>query len=54
MKFCREFRCLPDAGGYFDQPADLMVQWHQMLGAEGEGHAMRLRLEEARARARQH
>jgi len=53
MTFCREFHCLPEPGGYLDQPADVMVQWGQMLAAEREGQEMARKIEQARAKAKQ-
>lgn len=48
MAFCREFHMtLTD---YRKQPARDMVQWHQMIAAESEGHEIRRRLEETRAK----
>ena len=52
MTFCREFHCLPVAGGYFDQPARLMNRWQQYLVVEREAGEMRRKIEEAKSRRR--
>ena len=50
MSFCREFHMTVTE--YRRQPARDMLHWQQMLGAEAEGHELRRRLEEARAKAK--
>jgi hypothetical protein len=52
MTFCREFHITP--AEYPEQPADVVVKWRQMWAAEVEGETMRRKIEEARAKARQH
>lgn len=52
MTFCREFRTLPEAGGYLDQPADLMVRWRDYLGIEAEAMETRRRIDAVAAKAR--
>lgn len=52
MKFCREFRALPEAGGFLDQPADVMVRWEDYLLIEGEAMATRKRIDAVRAQSR--
>jgi hypothetical protein len=52
MKMCQEFKALPERGGYLDQPADVMVRWHDYIVIEGEALEMRRRIEEAQAKAR--
>lgn len=50
MLFCREFHMTLEE--YRRQSAREMFQWQQMLVAEGEGHEMRRRMEEARSKMR--
>ena len=52
MAFCREFHISPK--DYPEQPADDVVQWRQMWAAEIEGETLRRKIEESRAKARQH
>ena len=52
MTFCREFHISPK--DYLEQPADVVIQWRQMLIAEREGQEMARKIEDARLRARQH
>lgn len=52
MIFCREFKQLPESGGYLDQPADVIVRWQDYMVVEAEAMAVRRRIEEAQAKAR--
>jgi len=52
MSFCREFKQLPEPGGYLDQPADVMVRWQDYMTVEGEALEMRRKIEEAQAKGR--
>jgi hypothetical protein len=54
MTFCREFGGLPEAGGYFDQPADVIVRWQDYATIEAEANEMKRKIDEAQAKARQH
>ena len=48
MIFCRDMKALPEAGGYFDQPADVMLRWLSYAETEAEAVAVRQRIEDAR------
>lgn len=52
MDFCREFHMTP--AEYLAQPADVTIQWQQMLAAEREGLELGKRIAQAQAKARSH
>lgn len=52
MTFCREFHITPK--DYDEQPADVVVKWVAYVRAEREGQEMARKIEEAKAKARQH
>lgn len=54
MTFCREFKVLPESGGFLDQPADVMVRWRDYMLIEGEALEMRRKIDEAQTKARRH
>lgn len=52
MSFCREFKALPEPGGYMDQPADVMIRWHDYISIESEANEIRRKIDETQAKAR--
>jgi hypothetical protein len=52
MLNCRDFGALPEAGGYLDQPADLMIHWREYADVEREVRKERGELDRAMAEMR--